>query len=66
MIWEDLLAAFALALVMEGIMPVASPSFFRRRLQQVVDLRDGAVRAIGLFSLIGGALLLYWVRHAFS
>ncbi len=60
--WGDLWAALALALVLEGIMPVASPTFFRQRLIEVVQLSNSAIRVLGLLSLIGGALLLYWVR----
>ena len=64
MMWPDLWAAIALLLIFEGIMPVAGPHFYRRRLLEVAQLPDAVIRLFGLFSLIGGALLLYWVRHA--
>jgi len=62
MLWEDLLAALALVLVLEGLMPALSPEGLRRAYQQIVELPDRSLRAIGLTSMIAGALLLYWVR----
>jgi uncharacterized protein len=56
----DLLAAFALFLVMEGLMPFLAPKLWRQASKQMGELRDGQLRFIGLGSIAVG-LLLYFV-----
>lgn len=59
----DLLAAVALVLVIEGIMPFLSPQTLRRWLFQVVQQNDKTLRISGLVAMIIGVVLLYLVRH---
>ena len=61
--WNDLLAAVALVLVIEGMMPALNPAGLRRALEQFAKLPDRTLRAVGLSSMVVGALLLYVVRH---
>jgi len=61
--WNDLLAAIALLLVMEGILPFLNPRALRATLQQMLKLDDRALRLIGLGSMLLGLALLYWVRN---
>lgn len=56
--WDDLLRAAALMLVMEGILPFLSPARWRRLFEQAVSLNDGQLRFIGLSSMVAGLLLL--------
>jgi uncharacterized protein YjeT (DUF2065 family) len=60
--WRDLWAAFALYLVLEGLVPFANPAGMRRTLARLVTLDDRTLRIGGLLSMIAGALLLYFVR----
>ena len=60
--WQSLLAALGLLLVIEGIMPFLRPATFREALLQVAQFPDRALRTIGLCMLILGALVIYWVR----
>jgi uncharacterized protein YjeT (DUF2065 family) len=60
--WHDLWAAFALYLVLEGLMPFANPGGMRRALAVLSQLDDRTLRIGGLLSMIAGALLLYFVR----
>lgn len=60
--WNDLLAAFAIYLVLEGIIPFASPAGFRQFMQQMATLPDRTLRNTGLGSMIAGVVLLYIVR----
>lgn len=60
--WQDLAAAVALMLVIEGILPFASPRGFREMMRVVGESDDRSLRFSGLFSMIGGLLLLYLVR----
>ncbi|MBX2869230.1 MAG: DUF2065 domain-containing protein [Acidiferrobacterales bacterium] len=60
--WNDLLAAFALYLVFEGIIPFVNPSAFRQFVLQMTGLPDAALRRFGLASMALGLGLLYLVR----
>ena len=62
MIWSDLLAAFALYLVIEGLLPFASPKGWRRSLALISQLNDMQLRAFGAGSIAVGLLLLYVAR----
>ena len=62
MIWSDLLAAFALYLVIEGLLPFSSPNGWRRSLALISQLNDMQLRAFGAGSIAVGLLLLYLVR----
>ena len=60
--WNDLWAALALMLVIEGIVPFLSPDALRRMLASVAQMDDRSVRIAGLISMMSGLALLYWVR----
>jgi uncharacterized protein YjeT (DUF2065 family) len=60
--WQDLLAALALMLVVEGILPFASPSRFRSLVETVGEMDDRALRYAGLLTMLAGLGLLYVVR----
>ena len=62
MAWNDLWAAFALYLVLEGLMPFANPGGMKRTLLSLASMEDKTLRRIGLASMIAGAFLLYLVR----
>jgi uncharacterized protein YjeT (DUF2065 family) len=62
--WNDLWAAFALYLVLEGLMPFANPNGMKRALAQLAQLDERTLRIAGLVSMIAGAVLLYFVRGA--
>jgi len=58
----DLLwAALALVLIVEGLLPFAAPSAWRRVFTQMLQLQDGQIRFFGLISVLAGLLLLWWV-----
>jgi uncharacterized protein len=63
MMWSDLFAAFALYLVLEGILPFLNPPAMRRAMQAFLGMEDNKLRAMGLMSMVAGAILLYFVRH---
>lgn len=60
--WGDLLAAIALYLVIEGIVPFLTPGGWRRGVEQVRNLGDRQLRAFGLTMMIIGVALLVMVR----
>jgi len=60
--WHDLFAALALYLILEGIMPFANPSAFKRFMNNITTLPDQTLRNIGLGSMVVGLILLYMVH----
>jgi uncharacterized protein YjeT (DUF2065 family) len=60
--WNDLLAAFALYLVIEGILPFVSPDNWRKSLLMISQLKEGQLRFFGLVSIVVGLSLLVFVR----
>ena len=61
--WSDLLAAFALYLVLEGVLPFLNPQAMKRVLTTMTTLSDRQLRLWGLASMVAGVVLLYLVRR---
>jgi uncharacterized protein YjeT (DUF2065 family) len=61
--WDDLWAALALMLVIEGIVPFLSPDTMRRMLAAMLQMDNRSIRVAGLISMLVGVGLLYWVRR---
>lgn len=57
-----LLAAFALMLILEGLLPFLSPQAWRNAFRRVTEMQDGQIRFIGLSSIIVGVVLLMVFR----
>ncbi|ODU10107.1 MAG: DUF2065 domain-containing protein [Rubrivivax sp. SCN 71-131] len=53
-----LLGAFALMLVLEGLLPFFSPQAWRQVFERALRMSDGQIRFIGLASMLSGLLLL--------
>lgn len=58
-----LLTAFALMLVIEGLLPFLMPGLWRETFRKLTEMSDGQIRFIGLTSMLAGLLLLYIVRR---
>jgi uncharacterized protein YjeT (DUF2065 family) len=52
------LAACALVLVLEGLMPLLASRLWRDAFRRLIDLSDGQLRFVGLISIGIGAVLL--------
>ena len=61
--WNDFLAALALLLVIEGLLPFAAPGLMRNLWAQISQLPERSLRLAGFFSMIAGAVLLYIIRQ---
>jgi uncharacterized protein YjeT (DUF2065 family) len=59
---NNLLAALALMLVIEGVLPFVAPGLWRETFRRVTEMSDGQIRFIGLGSMLTGVvlLLLFW------
>ena len=60
--WDTLLMAFALMLVLEGILPSLLPGIWRETFKKLTEIGDNQVRFIGLTSMLLGLMLLYLVK----
>ncbi len=57
-----LLLAFALMLVIEGMLPFLAPKVWRETFRRVIEFSDGQIRFVGLSSMLVGIVILTLVR----
>ena len=60
--WEDFLAAMALVLILEGLIPFFSPQGYKNMVQQMATMPAQTLRNVGLILMILGVFFLYLVR----
>ena len=60
--WSDLAAAFALYLVIEGLLPFISPRGWKNSVAMIAQMNDRQLRIFGLISMVAGVVLLALVR----
>ena len=56
------LLAFALMLIIEGLLPFLAPGTWRETFRRITQLTDGQIRFFGLTSMVVGVLLLVAAR----
>ncbi len=56
---QDLLTAFALVLIIEGLLPGIAPAAWMKVMRDAAKLGTHGVRIAGVVSMLSGALLLY-------
>jgi uncharacterized protein len=61
-VWSDLLAAVALLLVFEGMLPFLNPAAVKRALAQMMQMGERELRIAGFISMMAGVVLLLVVR----
>ena len=61
---DSLWPAFALLLIIEGILPFAAPRIWRETFRKLVDMSDGQLRFIGLISMALGIVSLVVLHYA--
>lgn len=59
---HSLLVAFALMLVLEGLVPFLAPGAWRETFRRLIQMSDGQIRFIGLTSMLAGLVLLMIFR----
>lgn len=55
---DTLFAAFALMLVLEGVVPFIAPTVWRDTFRRLIQFTDGQLRFVGLASMLAGIILL--------
>jgi uncharacterized protein YjeT (DUF2065 family) len=59
---NNILIAFALMLVLEGIVPFIAPKAWRETFRRLMQFSDGQIRFIGLTSMLVGLVVLIVFR----
>ncbi len=57
-------AAFAIVLIMEGLLPFLAPRLWRDTFAKMIELNDGQIRFVGLIAILLGVAGLALVGHA--
>jgi uncharacterized protein YjeT (DUF2065 family) len=55
---QTLVLAFALMLILEGILPFLVPAAWRETFRRLIQFSDGQLRFIGLSSMLLGLIVL--------
>jgi uncharacterized protein YjeT (DUF2065 family) len=58
----NFLMAFALMLVIEGVLPFLMPTLWRETFKRIIQFSDGQIRFFGLSSMLAGLLLFFLAR----
>ena len=61
--WSDLGAAFALYLVLEGILPFLHPQALKRAMTALSQMDEKPLRIVGLASMVAGLALLHFIHR---
>ncbi len=60
--WHDIVVAFCLVLVIEGILPFLSPASWRKAILMAVQMDDRSLRVVGLVSMLVGLSVLHFIN----
>ncbi len=59
---QTILTALGLMLVFEGLLPFIAPETWRETFKRMIALKDGQLRFVGLLSIVGGLLCIFFAR----
>jgi uncharacterized protein YjeT (DUF2065 family) len=59
---QTILTALGLMLVFEGLLPFMAPETWRETFKRMIVLKDGQLRFVGLLSIVGGLLCMFFGR----
>jgi uncharacterized protein YjeT (DUF2065 family) len=60
--WDDLLTAVALVLILEGLLPGLAPRAWMKAMQDAARLGPKGIRVVGILLMLTGALMLQLLR----
>ncbi len=61
--WNEILIAIALMLVLEGLLPILSPKSFKKMMSDVAKMNESQLRWTGFISMFIGTAMIYWLKH---
>ena len=59
---QDLLTAFALLLIIEGLMPGLAPAVWQKMIRDLSQMNPKSIRIGGIISMLAGAFLLQFLH----
>jgi uncharacterized protein YjeT (DUF2065 family) len=59
---QNLIMALGLMLVLEGALPLLAPQAWKQTFKRMIEFTDGQLRFVGLASMLGGLLLITFVK----
>jgi uncharacterized protein YjeT (DUF2065 family) len=59
---QDLMTAFALMLIIEGILPMVAPQVWQRAMQELSQHHPKTIRIGGIISMLAGAFFLQFLH----
>ena len=59
---RDLLTAFALLLIIEGLLPMLAPQMWQKVMQDLSNSNPKIIRIGGIISMLAGAVLLQFLN----
>ena len=60
--WEDLLTAVALLLILEGLLPGLAPRAWMKAVMEAARMGPKGIRIAGITMMLGGALMLQFLH----
>lgn len=54
----NLLLAFGLMLVLEGVLPLVAPQAWKDTFKRMIELKDGQLRFVGIISMVIGLVII--------
>ena len=60
--WQDLLTALALVLILEGLLPGLAPRTWLKAMRDAAKMGPNGIRIAGITLMITGVVLLQFVR----
>jgi uncharacterized protein YjeT (DUF2065 family) len=60
--WQEILVAIGLVLILEGILPFLNPAAWRRALLTLTQMDDRWLRIMGLSSMLVGLLIIHLLK----
>lgn len=61
--WQNLLMALALLLVIEGLLPFLNPAGFKQAMQMISQMNEKQLRISGFASMMVGVVIMYIVNN---
>jgi uncharacterized protein YjeT (DUF2065 family) len=59
---RDLMTAFALVLIIEGLLPFIAPQFWQKTMRDLSGFNPKTIRVGGIISMLAGAFLLQFLN----
>ncbi len=56
------MTAFALLLIIEGLLPLFAPQFWQKTMQDLSQFNPRTIRIGGIISMLAGAFLLQFIK----